>query len=230
MAEIEHELTNRVNHTAASNESDSGPPLALIRGLAGALRDWRSLLPAELQWDDKHRFNFPGMDQDGRCSRDVLFTSTPNEANRDLSFSLDLFTAQIRSRYYYALFMIYRPFVYKALHCPDQMSEDDKINASRCLTATLKWPIAMYPCRDKKRLIPYSFTWTQNFMAIIIILRASYNNEMLFNICESYVDRQEMHETVVMLQEWFEDMSQVDGMARWGFRIVRDLYGYAPSQ
>ncbi|KAK3065192.1 hypothetical protein LTS18_006742 [Coniosporium uncinatum] len=196
MFEGTYASSHEQQQAAEKPESYGGPLLALIRGLAGALGDWRSLLPAELQWVDEHRFNFPGIDDDGRCSRDVLFTTTPNEANRDLSFSLDLFTAQLRSRYYYALFMIYRPFVYKALHYPDQMSEEDKINA------------------NKKRLIPYLFTWTQNFMAILVILRASYNNEMLYNICQSYVNRQEMQETVVMLQEWFEDMSQVDGMAR----------------
>jgi len=43
-------------------------------------------------------------------------------------------------------------------------------------------------------------------MAILIILRASYSNEMLNEICRKYVDSQEIHETVVMLQEWFEDM------------------------
>jgi len=53
---------------------------------------------------------------------------------------------------------------------------------------------------------------------------------MLYNICQSYVNRQEMQETVVMLQEWFEDMSQVDAMARWDFDVMRELYGFTSSQ
>jgi len=116
-----------------------------MRGLSGALEDWRALLPAELRWDDKYRFNFPGTNEDGRHSQDVLFTSVPNEVNNDLPFSLDLFTAQLRSRYYYALFMINRPFVYRALRYLESMTEEDKLNAGRCLTSSLKWPIAMYP-------------------------------------------------------------------------------------
>lgn len=33
-------------------------------------------------------------------------------------YNLDVVTGQLRTRFYYARFIMYRPFVYKALHFP----------------------------------------------------------------------------------------------------------------
>ncbi|KAF1983066.1 hypothetical protein K402DRAFT_414646 [Aulographum hederae CBS 113979] len=227
-----HRLISRIHVDLHAQSHDGspdtyrGPPTAVITGLVDMLQQWRELLPRELQWKDgPHRFNYPGLDRDGTPTQHVLFHYTKNADQPEYLMSIDISTAQLRSRYYYALFIIYRPFVYKALHYPEITTAEDRRNAGECIQASLKWPIVMYPVRDKKRLIPYGFAWTQNFLGILLILRMSLDHKTMAGIVDEFVNKQEMQETIVLLLDWFEDMQQVDGVAEWGHEVMSNLWG-----
>lgn len=45
----------------------------------------------------------------------------------------DVQTALLRTRYYYAQYMIYRPLIYKVLHFPKNTTTDDVYGVSCCL-------------------------------------------------------------------------------------------------
>ena len=48
-------------------------------------------------------------------------------------YAYDIQVALLRTRYYYAKYIIYRPYVYKALHFPDQMQQEDAEGVAECL-------------------------------------------------------------------------------------------------
>ncbi|KAF2426578.1 hypothetical protein EJ08DRAFT_616412 [Tothia fuscella] len=189
-----------------SPENYSGPPMSLIKELSQQLERWRDLLPAVLQWKDESRTTY-----------------TP-ELRSPADSPVDLGNAHLRSRYYYAQFMVYRPLVYKALHFPDLMTEEDIRFTSYCLQACMLWPIAMDPPRMKKRLIPYLFAWSQNFLGVLLILRMTTENRMLGSIAERSIDPVEVEKTASLLLDWFRDMRQVDGMAEWAWEVLSSLY------
>jgi len=172
----------------------------VVKELSRQLEKWRTLLPQALQWNDQDR------------SRTAV--DSP----------VELGNSHLRSRYYYACFMIYRPFVYKALHFPAQMSEEDSYYTAQCLQASMLWPISMDPAKMRKRLIPYLFAWTQNFLGVLLILRMATVNPTLMSIAERHLDSVDVEKTIELLLDWFRDMRQVDGMAAWSWSVLSRLY------
>lgn len=212
--------------SAESPKDYSGPPIHVIRELLRQLEHWRALLPAALQWDDNKRFEYPDASPAVTAgSSGPMFSFDNTAANaHELGGSLAMASAQLRSRYYYTRFMILRPFVFKALHLPGSMTPEDNDYTGQCLQACLLWPISMNPPRDRKRLIPYLFAWTQNFFGVLLILRMVQENEAIRKIAETYLNFEETQQTVHLLLDWFRDMRQVDGIAAWAWTVLSNLY------
>lgn len=45
----------------------------------------------------------------------------------------DIQVALLRTRYYYTNYVLHQPYVYKALHFPEQLTEKDAEGAAECL-------------------------------------------------------------------------------------------------
>ncbi|KAL0264692.1 hypothetical protein SLS55_000643 [Diplodia seriata] len=147
-------------------------------------------------------------------------TSIPSESPN----ALDLATAHLRSRYYYARFILYRPFVFKVLHWPAQTTDEDRQFAGMCIKSTLLWPIALASPKNRKRLVPYLFVWTQNFISILLILRATTVSAILTDVCRKTIDNTELMLTVESLLEWLADVRTIDGVALWSWKILDPLF------
>lgn len=107
------------------------------------------MLPKELQWseDDPAAFPAPHAPPAGefKSALDPSLSHAPMRSgpplfsvNLDMEpvqyqYLYDIQVALLRSRYYYAKYIVYRPFVYKALHFPDQMSQTDAEGVAECL-------------------------------------------------------------------------------------------------
>jgi hypothetical protein len=225
-------LTRRFSSASSSSaetqQNYGGPPFHVIKELEQQLESWRNTLPDRLQWSDNHRddSDYPSGYSLGSVPHESQFPVPPggNTSQYMSKSAVAMSTAQLRSRYYYSKFMLYRPYVYKVLHFPDQLSEEDEHYASVCLQASLLWPISMDPHKGRKRLIPYLFAWTQNFFGILLILRMTTENRILRNIVNKYNLPAEIDQTVLLLLDWFRDMRQVDGIAEWAWRILDRLY------
>jgi hypothetical protein len=63
----------------------------------------------------------------------LLFSIDQNKEPIRYPYFYDIQVALLRTRYYQAKYMIYRPFVYKALHFPEQMTQEDAEGAAECL-------------------------------------------------------------------------------------------------
>lgn len=209
---------------AESSDDYGGPPVTVIREMARQLESWRSLLPRPLQWQDSDKLDFPNVDPSGRRPNEPLFSPDQGTVPIGHKFNLDIVTAQLRTRFYYARFMMYRPFVYKALHFPERMTPDDRNCCALAIKSALMWPISLAPTKNKKRLVPHLFAWTQNFLGILLILRMTTENECLKSICEDHVDPDEVEKTVALMLDWVRDVKQVDGIADWSWSIVDPLY------
>ncbi|OCL05195.1 hypothetical protein AOQ84DRAFT_299382 [Glonium stellatum] len=229
---IHSAIFEATNNSAESPDEHGSPPTTVINELARQLESWRALLPPSLQWSDTDRFAYPSANSLYTRRPSVpLFTLAEEQVPSEQSTGaiLDILTAQLRSRYYYARFMIYRPFVFKALHYPEHMSPEDRQLAGCCLQAALLWPIAMAPCKDRKRLVPVLFAWTQNFLGVLLILRMITINECMDQIAQTYLDANEIKDTVLILLDWMKDMKQVDGIAEWSWNILEQMYSEVPG-
>lgn len=209
---------------AESSEDYGGPPVHVIKELARQLESWRSLLPRPLQWSDDDKFDFPSASPANRRAADTLFHTDQGPVPIHHRYNLDIVTGQLRTRFYYARFMIYRPFVYKALHFPELMTADDMTCCALAIQSACLWPLVMAPPKNKKRLVPHMFTWTQNFVGILLILRMTTETECLRTICEERVNKEELEQTASLMLDWLRDVKQVDGIAEWSWKIVEPLY------
>lgn len=211
---------------AESTDDYGGPPVAVIREMVRQLDSWRALLPRPLQWSDSDRFDFPTTDPMSRRPNESLFSTDQGPIPIGHKYNLDIVTSQLRTRFYYAKFMMYRLFIYKALHFPELMTPDDTNCAALAIKSACLWPLAMAPPKNKKRLVPHLFAWTQNFIGILLVLRMCSVNECLRQIVDEggIVGRQEIEKTVHLLLEWVRDVAQLDGIAEWGWGILEPLF------
>jgi hypothetical protein len=216
-----------VTATSAQEETLNGygsPPIHVIRGLARQLDSWRSLLPRSLQWLDTDMLVFPNLNPTSRQPNDPLFSPDQGPVPISHKHNLDIVIAQLRTRFCYARFMVYRPFVYKALHFPELMTANDTNCCALAIQSCCMWPVSMAPPKNKKRLVPHSFSWTQNFMGILLILRMTQENGVLGQICDEHVNPNDMKRTVTLMLDWMRDAKQVDGIADWSWRILEPMF------
>lgn len=138
--------------TAASNEDFGGPTAGMLRSLASSLVQWKSMVPNELQWDDDDPTGFPG---GASGSSDVamynnpldpalspqktgpMFSTQTSAQPEYYPYAYDIQVALLRTRYSYAKYMVHRPFVYKALHFPRQITSEDEEGVVICLGVCL---------------------------------------------------------------------------------------------
>lgn len=229
-----------------------------IQQLGLQLEQWRGMLPPHLRWQEDCPGAFPSTTTDmfggsthtpasTPISPSMSHTSQPSSLpavstpapplmfSTDLDsppaqypYVLDIQVALLRSRYYYAKYLLHRPFLYKALHYPDSVTQDDALGAAECLKASLKWPVAMSPTCKHKRLVPCMFFFTQNFFGILLLLHLSTTVPLLRRIRSTLCgERFEMdaRETVGLYLDWLRDLKPIDGGTAWHWEVVRAIYG-----
>lgn len=140
---------SNVNTPATSNDEFAGPTAATLGQLASQLDQWRSLLPHNLRWPEDDPLASPPPTQDVDMYSEsldptlalpyqsqhsgTLFTTDNSRSYVPYPYAYDLQVALLRTRYYYARYTVHRPFVYKALHFPEQMTREDADGVATCL-------------------------------------------------------------------------------------------------
>ena len=101
------------------------------------------------------------------------------------------------------------------------MDRDDRVKCAFAIDAACLWPLSLAPPKNKKHLVPHLFSWTQNFVAMILILRMCCRFEYLRDICEEFcIARDSIERTIHSMEEWLEDVRRVDGVADWGVKYL----------
>lgn len=194
------------------------------------------MLPAALRWQDDQSMMFPDPSQDAFGSvyggqglqTGDMFSADLDTPPTSYPYAADIQVALLRTRYYYNKYLIYRPFVFKALHHPEGLTRDDAEGAAECLKASLKWPIALSPPCTNKRLVPVTFFWSQNLCGILVLLHLSTQHPMLNRIRSSFCGQRfdvDATETVNLYVDWLRDMKKIDSTAKRCWSIIRLLYG-----
>ncbi|TLS24638.1 hypothetical protein PpBr36_08825, partial [Pyricularia pennisetigena] len=219
-----------------------------VKNLASQAEHWRTMLPPQLRWRETQPGEFPNPSLYSDVHNSSVFGTAPSldvpspalsspsgfmfTTDLDVApvtypYNLDIMTAVLRSRYYYIKLVIHRPYVYKALVNPEQMTGEEAEGAAECLRACLKWPVSMSPTHAHKRLIPCLFFWTQNMLGILILLHLSQSTPMLSRIRSTLCGESfelEASETVGLYLDWLRDLKSVDAAAAWAWAIVRAIY------
>jgi hypothetical protein len=205
---------------ASHFEKYSEPPTNIVQELIHQLDLWRATLPQKLQWNDSDRFDFERVDP---LSTDLLscsFSTSRNLGPGEIDHNTDIVVAQLRTRFYYARFSICRPFIYKALHLPHLMTADDRARCALAIDAACLWPLSLAPPKIKKHLVPHLFSWTQNFLAMMFVLRMCRSSHLLSDVCrEASIAEDHLESAISSMARWLEDVRQLDGIADWGMRV-----------
>lgn len=227
-----------------------------IRSLAMQLDHWReTLLPAHLHWREDEPESFPGLPSGqgpviygagqaimdtseattiptrgqagSRAPMFAFILATPPPVS--YPYAMDIQVALLRSRYYVTKHLIHRPYLYKALHHPDKMTQQDATGLATCLRACLRWPIIMAPACGRKRLVPCILFWTQNLLGVLLVLWMSERVEVMRRVRQSGLCgerfEEEAGETVRGAVAWLRDLSAVDGKAEEVWEVVKVIYG-----
>lgn len=199
----------------------SGPPSILASELFHQLDCWRDALPQRLQWSDDDKIDFEEVEPLSTVLRASLLSPPRGLAPGRLDHNVDFAVAQLRTRFYQARFLICRPFIYKALHLPDLMTADDRIKCAFAIDAACLWPLSLVPPKHKKHLVPHLFSWTQNFLAMALVLRICQTSDYLSDICkESGISEGNIESAISAMVQWLDDIRQVDGIADWSMRVL----------
>lgn len=257
-ADFNNVLSSVSTSPASSISSSSSPAPAIpgaIKPLVMQLDQWRELLPLHLRWVERDHGIFPPSVRDAygtpvfqgvtpvTAPSPALPTATPPVSSvtsvtftPDLNshpvaypYAMDIQVALLRTRYYTTRLLLHRPFLYKALHHPDQMNSEDADGVANCLNTCLMWPIIMSPACTRKLLIPCLFFWTQNILGALIILYLSDKVPILARIRASGICatnfEADARETIRLGLEWIDDLRAVDQEAEWAWGVAKGIFG-----
>jgi hypothetical protein len=104
------------------------------------------------------------------------------------------------------------------------MTKDDAECCALAIQSVCLWPLIMAPPKDKKRLVPHQFTWTQDIVSILLILRMTRDEGMFKRICEERVDLSDLDSTIMLMLDWVKDVKQLDGIAEWSWELLEPLF------
>jgi hypothetical protein len=203
---------------AESSDDYGGPPISVIAELGRQLDSWRALLPAAIQWRDNDRLRMADETILQYPTFRVSTTPLPHEINSNT------LAAELRTRFYYARHMLYRPFVYKALHFPHLLSAEDVEYCVLAIQAACLWPVFFPPPKDRKRLVPHLFAWTNSSIGLLLILRMTKVSETLRGACEGRVSEREVEETVEVILDWLDGIRQFDAIAEWTWNVFEPVF------
>lgn len=198
-------------------------PSPIIAELSRQLESWRLALPASIKWLEEetlHPSSFATRNEDGSQSVD----SKEQDISEFGARAQELMVATLRSRFYYARFMVHRPAIYKAMHSPQLMTNVDAGHCAIAMNSACMWPLLCGLSEGTKRLVPHLFTWTQNFVSILVILATVRENETMRRICETSVDLSRVRTTTLLMASWLRDMASLDGTAEWAVNALPGLF------
>ncbi|KAG8674456.1 hypothetical protein FPOAC2_00477 [Fusarium poae] len=217
------------------NGASSPGSATVMKQLDAQLDQWRGMLPSHLRWQDNQDMAFSDPSQGAfnnvyagqSLPSSYMFTPDLDTQPTTYPFAADIHVALLRTRYSYNKYLIYRPCVYKVLHHPDSVTQEDAEGAAECLKASLKWPIALSPTCTNKRLIPTAFFWSQNIFGVLVLLHLSQQHPIMLRIRSSLCGQRfdvEASQTVTTYLDWLRDMKKIDSTANWCWNIIRLVY------
>ncbi|KAF2838382.1 hypothetical protein M501DRAFT_874138 [Patellaria atrata CBS 101060] len=169
------------------------PTPALVSELHHQLEQWRANLPAALQFDDD--------DDDD----DIVRPPSPAHA---------VAIGMLKSRYFVAKFHIGRPFLYKAFHAPQLLTDDELEACHAGLKSGMFWIMVTGICKRMKSCQPIKFGWSsQMFGQFLLIYGVIHSPHLRIRQVLS-----------ADWQNWWQEMLEhVEYCAKYSPAVAKDL-------
>jgi hypothetical protein len=208
------------NASYTRSSTQEGPVPPVTQELIAELDSWRDSLPERLKWNEESKFDYNRIDPLTRRPHLNFFSLFQSAQPETIDPDVDIAVAYLRTCFYQARFLIYRPFIYKAFHNRSQVTAIDRRLCAFAISAACLWPISLSPPNSKKHLVPHLFSWTQNFLGLLIILETCRNDRYMREICqEGNITEDLVKDSLSSMKAWLEDVSQADGIAKWGLGL-----------
>ncbi|OJJ48863.1 hypothetical protein ASPZODRAFT_60389 [Penicilliopsis zonata CBS 506.65] len=197
LAQVAHRIIlNRIRHSLYFFSSSGTFPLpAITAELHHQLEQWRVNLPPALQFPDPFfaattprstaaaspiptpTARNPPLLLRLDSSTSITSTSSPSPSSSSTSPpsssphtpATAVAEAMLRGRYTIGKFHIGRPYLYKALHAPDVLTDHDLDQVRSGLRAAMDWPITQGIFRSMKSCIPIKFAFCSQFFGQILL-------------------------------------------------------------
>lgn len=171
-------------YSPTSISTPLNPPRQIIHELIRALSIWRSTLPEPLRWTDipPSPPNSPAstasyislLQSTWQQPYSGIRSITPNFKNMDV-----ILDAALRSRFKYAQYLIYRPYIYKALHFPQETQEEEVMMALSGLRACTLWPLTHPVFADQRRVLPHLYEYSHAIFGVLLLFVAAKRSPLL---------------------------------------------------
>jgi hypothetical protein len=142
-------LLTRIRHNVYTFIEKEGSPTPTITAeMHHQIEQWRANLPPPLR--------FPDVDDPD---------DSPSPAQV-------IAKAMLKSRYLVAKFHIGRPFLYKALHAPQHMTDSEYSEVREGLKGGMYWPAIMGLCTQMTSALPVKFGWLSQCFGQVLLFHA----------------------------------------------------------
>lgn len=189
----------------------------MVREFARRLDNWQTTLPQPLRWSsfDQPHETASTKETELHEVEDVNVSESLVSTQELQHQTSGILKAQLRTRFYYARSMLYRPFIYKAVHESEQMTAVDIDFCALAIRSSCAWPLSISTVQKQKRLFPHLFSWTQTSVETLLLLRMALKDDCLRDICHEQVMLEEIEAAQSILEHWLHDVGQLDGVAEW---------------
>ncbi|OOF92660.1 hypothetical protein ASPCADRAFT_174362 [Aspergillus carbonarius ITEM 5010] len=215
LAQVAHRIIlTRIRHSLYFH-SDSGtfPHPAVNAELRHQLEQWRVNLPAALQFSDTPPAPTTTDANPSAPSSPASHLPFPSTRHA-LSPAIAVSEAMLRGRYMIANFHIGRPYLYKALHIPGSLTENDLEQIRRGLFNAVNWPVVGGVFQRMKSCIPIKFAFCSQFFGQILLF-----------YCIAHSPDRRLHETLPAgWEQWNQEMLQfLEDCAQSSPAVAKDL-------
>lgn len=206
-------------------EEYEGPPHHIMEEfMTRQLDQWRDTLPGVLQWKDSTQQDFANVGLREQHPYLRFFGHVLHTECQEAPHELDLVQAHLRVRFYNARYLLNRPFIYKALHKPQLMTDNDKEQCKISVESACLWPLSLKPPKDKRHILPHLFAWTQSFASLTLVIRACCDLGTFEELGgETGKMRANAEHSSAVMIEWLEDVRREDYIADWALTNLGPL-------
>lgn len=105
------------------NAQEAAAPGSVTKELLWQLHKWRAHLPPAIAWNYESKDDIAMSNSDSDCYREA--TTLPDLAPSEMLDFKTILNASLRTRYKYAEYIIWRPYIFRVLHSPYDSAKYD---------------------------------------------------------------------------------------------------------
>jgi len=180
---------------------------------------WRNHLPTALSWVDEETSDVSGTqpkrltNEDMEIEDNFMTSSMP-----DFKFFLN---AALQTRYKYAEYTIWKPYIKWVLHPSGSYNERKVENCRQALKACCLWPLTLGPFQSYKRLLPHLYEYTHALFEILILVQVCSCSPTTGPLLLSVLESHELQLSKKLYLRWIRDMKIIHPVAKWSWQLLK---------